>query len=226
MLEKEHDRPVECLYSPIPDQSSRATHDSEPVERPLSIVHAGSLYSGRRDTRGFLKVIADLVGSGEVRPGDLVAHFLGRPDRRLIRWVDRLHLTEFVRIHGLVPREEVRPWMEAADVLLVVRWPDKRDAPFLPAKIFEYLSYRKPILIVNAVDGGEAEKLVCRVGAGMSCRSAGEIRAALLNWMTEKRHNGTLTASHDEALMLQMGVQEFGHQYERLLGGDMSHCDA
>ena len=112
--------------------------------------------------------------------------------------------------------------MDDADVLLVVRWPDQRDAPFLPGKVLEYLSHRKPILIVNSVAGGEAEKLVCRIGAGRCCSDASEIHEVLSYWMAQKQRDGRVTVTYDDSAMLGLSTLEFGRQYEELLARTVS----
>lgn len=209
--------PVYSALVPIP---VCGTDDDAEVGREskcLKIVHAGYLYKGRRDVTDLLQVIAELRDEGRIEPDAFEVHFYGPDDARLLRGIRRLDLGRFVLVHGEVGRDEVWRELSRADVLLVVRWPDQREAPFLPGKLFEYLTLFKPILLVNAVPGGEAEQMVVRTHAGVCCETRGKIKTALIDWIDEKRRSGALTANDPSPALAALEVSHVGERYEAAL---------
>ena len=166
----------------------------------LRIAHAGYLYKGRRDVMPLLRAIAAMKQRGEIGTGDLEVHFFGQGDRNLREAIERLSLEDCVITHGEIPRDQLWRELSGMDVLAVIRWQSPADVPFIPGKLFEYVAFGVPILLVNAVAGGEAENLVSELGCGVACSTDAEIEQVLGGLMLEKRRAGRLRCPDTEDL--------------------------
>jgi glycosyltransferase involved in cell wall biosynthesis len=148
-------------------------------QRPVTIVHAGFLY-GPRDPLTLLRAISRR--RKRMNPGaapDLVLHLIGPAELPydVTQKIDELEITDFVKIHGPLPHAACMDIMASSDALLLFQ-PGTRTQ--LPSKVFEYVTFAKPILTL-AEPGGEtyrfaAEELDSTVAA---CGDEEAIVAAL-----------------------------------------------
>ncbi len=207
-LEHVSSRPVCDIYSAVPREIIRQHVDEScfsTVSGCLRMAHAGYLYKGKRDVRPLLRSIAALAQDGEIHPGSLEMHFFGPSDRRLQQHARLKPLREYMYAHGVMRREEAWRALSKMDVFVVVRWQDAADAPFLPGKVYEYLALERPILVVNAVSGGEVEHLVEELSAGAVCAHETEIREAIRGWLHEKK-------LHPAPLGLKVDITRYSEQ--------------
>jgi hypothetical protein len=100
------------------------------------------------------------------------------------------------------------------DVLLLLQSSDPRDEGNLPAKLFEYLYARRPILFIG-YERGIAARLVIERKAGLVSNSPVEIRDQLQRWLEDKRAGrlGRL----DPSVCLGLGRDDQYAKLERLL---------
>jgi glycosyltransferase involved in cell wall biosynthesis len=123
------------------------THGPPPRDR-LSILYTGELYFGR-DPRPFLDALQELETSPSVDVPKVGFEFLGRWTEQydLPAEVTKRGLGSAVTVGGLVPHRECLRKMTQADILLLIHTPGYVHG--LPAKIFEYLGARRPILVLT-----------------------------------------------------------------------------
>jgi hypothetical protein len=100
-----------------------------------------------------------------------------------------------------------------ADVLLLLQSSDPRDEGNLPAKLFEYLYARRPILFIG-YERGIAARLVTERSAGLVSNSPVDIRDQLHGWFEDKRAGrlGRL----DPSVSLGLGRDDQYAKLERL----------
>jgi hypothetical protein len=101
-----------------------------------------------------------------------------------------------------------------ADVLLLLQSSDPRDEGNLPAKLFEYLYARRPILLIG-YEHGIAARLVIERSAGLVANSPVKIRDQLQRWFENKRA-GRLDRL-DQSVSLGLGRDDQYAKLERLL---------
>jgi glycosyltransferase involved in cell wall biosynthesis len=109
-------------------------------------------------------------------------------------------------------RESIRR-QKAADVLLLLQWNDPLEQGNVPAKLFEYLAARRPILGLGLVDGVPAGVIRER-GAGLFDNDPAAIAAQLARWIDEKRRTGRVRPLGEGA---SRGFSR-AEQFDRLLG--------
>jgi glycosyltransferase involved in cell wall biosynthesis len=125
-------------------------------DRPLRIVHAGELYDGR-DPRPLLHVLKTLQQRPDFRDRALQVRFLGRASGDGFDFqaeIERLQLGTIVQLCGQVSYRQVLQELLESDILLLLDRPGRRIG--VPAKLYEYLGARRPILALAERDGDMA----------------------------------------------------------------------
>ncbi len=116
----------------------------------ITLLHAGELYYGR-DPRAVLDAMQSLQQADGASP--LRAHFLGRATEGLFdlpKEVQARGLGAVVSTQGQVPYADALQQMVRADLLLLIHTPGYRVG--VPAKLYEYLGARRPILALAEPD--------------------------------------------------------------------------
>jgi glycosyltransferase involved in cell wall biosynthesis len=125
---------------------------------PLVLVHSGIIYPSERDPVPLFEALAALLADGRIGPGTLRI--------KLRAPVHDEYLEELIRKHGIgsivtiephVPYREALAEMLAADGLLVLQGANCNCQ--IPAKIYEYLRARRPILALTDAAGDTAATL-------------------------------------------------------------------
>lgn len=119
---------------------------------PLRLVHSGLVYDEERDPRPFFRALARLRREGIVKPGALRIDLRGAGSDEYFEGLIRdLGIADMVR---LLPRityhDALRECADAA-ALLLLQGPSCDGQ--IPAKAYEYLRLRKPILALTTTTG-------------------------------------------------------------------------
>lgn len=210
---------IRTAYSPVAEVPEEILAQGETARRNsrcLRIAHAGYLYKGRRDVRPLLRAIKTLRERGEVCEGDVELHFFGPMDKTLAESIDTLSLGDFVLVRGVLPRDALWRSLAEMDALLVIRWQSHLDAPFIPGKVLEYASFGVPVILVNAVPNGEAEKALEEIGCGLLCFDEADIIDALTTLLRHKRERGTVRCA-DTSRSGRFSAERFVETYEEII---------
>jgi hypothetical protein len=184
------------------------THEGEPASGlPLRILHAGTIYPGRRDPQALLLALRDHGFS----PDEVKVVFYGQVLEPIREQAAALGVTDFVEIEGAVPYQQAIRLQRAADVLLLMQWNDPADEGNVPAKLFEYFATGRQILGLGPENGVPA-RLVRERQAGAYCNDPAGIAALLRGWLEQKRASGRVADPPAEAAQ---GLERDA-QYRRL----------
>jgi hypothetical protein len=172
------------------------------LTRRFSITHTGQLYEGKRDPSLLLQTLAELVREGGIVRSDLQLRFYG-PSEPFLLSLARIHGLESVtEIHDTVPREEVLRHQRESQLLLLLCWSNTRDSACftIPAKLFEYMGSRRPVLSLGIERGGIAE-ILQRTNSGRHIDAKTALREFLLGSYAQFKANGrVLYGGQDEAI--------------------------
>lgn len=125
---------------------------------PLVLVHSGTVYLSERDPRAFFGALAELRRSGHIHAGDLkVVLRASGCDDDLRRMIAPLGIEDIVTIEPAIPYRDALAEMLAADGLLVLQAANCNYQ--VPAKLYEYLRARRPILALTDPAGDTAAVL-------------------------------------------------------------------
>jgi glycosyltransferase involved in cell wall biosynthesis len=145
------------------DESSFASAERAPGPgnsgiRPLVLVHSGTVYPSERDPRHFFGALSDLHTNGGIKPDELkvVLRATGCDDY-LRDLIGRYGLDGIVKLEPTVPYRVALAEMLGADALLVLQAGNCNYQ--VPAKLYEYLRARRPILALTDPAGDTAAVL-------------------------------------------------------------------
>jgi glycosyltransferase involved in cell wall biosynthesis len=182
------DKPV-CVVQNGFDPDDFPVDYPRPASDPdtLHVVYTGFLYPVHRDPRPLFRALS-LLGddAGRVR-----LRFYGTPPAALAPMIAETGVAAHVEVAARIPyRDAIRMQMEA-DVLLLVTRNDAREYGVCPAKVFEYMAARRPVLLLGLADGVPATILRQRQ-AGVVANDPAAIAAQLRVWLAEKRRHGAI----------------------------------
>jgi glycosyltransferase involved in cell wall biosynthesis len=149
----------------------------------LTIRYMGSIYRGFRDPSALFSAIALLPD--QLR-GRVKVEFFSDAGDAVLDAAAAHRVGSAVDAKPRVPYRRALALQMEADVLLLLQSSDQRDEGNLPAKLFEYLYARRPILLIG-YERGIAARLVIERGAGLVSNSPIKIRDQLRRWYEEKR---------------------------------------
>lgn len=110
------------------------------------IFYAGTFYNGVRNPGPFLTQMNQLIEEGKIDKNIWEIHIAGQIESHLLHPFRNKQVHQILHIIGPLPRSEVISRMKSADIfwLVVPDLDSHRDT--IPAKVFEYLYFRKPII--------------------------------------------------------------------------------
>lgn len=126
--------------------------------RKLQLLHSGLLYPKERNPAAFFAAVAELRDEGRIRAQDVTFDFRGNGhDARYRPDVERLGLSELVQLLPPVTHAEALAEIRDADACMIFQSSSCNQQ--IPAKIYEYLYSRKPILALTDPVGDTGQLL-------------------------------------------------------------------
>ncbi|KIO49479.1 glycosyltransferase [Nitrosospira sp. NpAV] len=125
----------------------------------LVLLHSGIIYPSERDPTQFFEALAVLAGQGLISHTDL--HVILRAtahDSYLLQLIDRYKIGDIVSLAPPISYREALSEMLAADGLLILQASNCNNQ--IPAKLYEYLRARRPILALTDPAGNTAAALI------------------------------------------------------------------
>ncbi|MBH9576508.1 glycosyltransferase [Inhella proteolytica] len=146
------------------DEDSFARAEAAPGERGplipgcLTLLHSGIVYPSERDPTQLMAALRQLLDQGRIRPGQLRLRFRAPVHGDLILQLATAQgVQEFVEVQPPLPYQQALAEMLRADALLVMQNSNCNDQ--VPAKLYEYLRARRPILALTDPAGDTAAVL-------------------------------------------------------------------
>jgi glycosyltransferase involved in cell wall biosynthesis len=169
-----HGRPVRV----IPHTYDADEWHDIPFEAPeeFRLVHAGSLYDGRRNPDRLFAQLANLRWNGEIE--SLRFDFYGPDAGNLMDLAARYGIEDVVHYHGVVERPAAMRAERSASLLVIIQNDDPRTANEYGSKIFEYQAAGTLILVIGP-PASVLRSYVIENELGWFASSDEEIRAAL-----------------------------------------------
>ncbi|ADJ28620.1 glycosyl transferase [Nitrosococcus watsonii] len=168
------------------------------TSRPLRLVHSGVVYPNERDPRAFFEALATLRRSGRITAQSLQVVFRASGSEDYFRQLLRERgIADIVRFEPHIPYREALAEMLTADGLLILQASNCNHQ--IPAKLYEYLRARRPILALTDPKGdtaGVLQKAGIETIAPLD--SAAAIATTLQNFLTRLQTNTAPVASEAE----------------------------
>jgi hypothetical protein len=140
---------------------------------PRLLVHAGSLYGGRRDPT----MLIEGIRMARERGSPWIGIFAG-PDSGVAKQVAEARgVGEWVRSVGILSREDTEALVGRADALGIIV--ASHDQESVPSKFYQYLPYGIPLLLTGADDAASVSALHQAAGRGPVLSDASDVCEAL-----------------------------------------------
>jgi glycosyltransferase involved in cell wall biosynthesis len=214
-LEIWHGRPVHVMFNGF-DPDDFASDPAPQIDR-FRILYTGCLTShGRPNFRPLLDALQSLIEAGEMEADRVSLDFYGaNNEQALAQMVEGHSVRRLVSGHEAVGRAECIALQRSAAVLLQSAFP-RSQGWVIPAKLFEYLSARRPILAVPG-DGGGVDNILRETGAGVSAATAADLAPILKAWYDEWCATGSVLCRADEKAIAKYSRKEHARRLARLL---------
>lgn len=200
---RERFRRAEVFVIPYGYDSRDYEKEIAPSRWPLTLLYTGRLYH-RQHPHTLLQAIRALADAGEIRPGDLHLTFVGRYLAGAEAAIRETAIDpSFVTVSEPRPHADVVSAQQRAHVLVLFLGDDD-DVGWRPAKLYEYLGARRPILVVGGSPRHEARRIATESGAGLDARSSDEVADRLREWLMELRSTGTVRYRGDLAAVADL----------------------
>jgi glycosyltransferase involved in cell wall biosynthesis len=181
-LQQRYRQPIATVLNGYSEEDLVTTPPRLPSGQ-LAIVYTGTIYAGLRDPSALFAAIARL--GARRNAVDVIFH--GPTDGEVRHLAERHGVQDRVFVQ---PRLAYRASLErqaAADVLLLLQRNHVTDEGNIPAKFFEYLAARRPILLLGCETGIIAGMIRDRQ-AGFVSNDPAAIATALARWLDQLPH--------------------------------------
>ncbi len=154
----------------------------------FSIVYAGTVYEGQQRPERLFKAVRRCIDAGLIPKNKVRIELYGAIYASVDEAAKKFGLGNIVSQHGFLPRDALYDRMRRAQLLWVMGWEDATQTGVIPAKVFEYLMVRRPILLTGAHEGTDIEKIV--KGAGKCASSDDDVARTLAQLYDEYASTG------------------------------------
>jgi hypothetical protein len=165
------------------EASAGGAGPSVAADRPLKLVHSGIIYTNERDPTDFFVAIAAMKAKRLISAQNLqiILRASGN-EASYAHELRRLRVADVVRLAPPVDYVTALHEMLSSDGLLIFQASNANSQ--IPAKLYEYLRARRPILALTD-PGGDTARTLQQSRAGVSARldHAPDIEAALVSFL-------------------------------------------
>lgn len=208
-------KPTLAVYNGIDRQDVIASATAPNVDGALQITYVGAMYGGLRDPSALYEAIRRL----QVTPSEVQISYYGPEASEIFPVAEKFGVAKFIVLKPRVPHGKSLEIQRASDVLLLLQAPG--DPRNVPAKFFEYLAARRPILGLG-LDEGIPATLIRQRKAGFYSSEPNALADQLRLWIKEKTAAGSipdLPESVGEGLWREEQFQELELFFKSLVAG-------
>jgi glycosyltransferase involved in cell wall biosynthesis len=164
---------------------------------PLRLLHLGLLYPEERDPSVFFSALSDLKKRGTISSSSVTIDFRASgSENYYTRMIKDKNLDDIVHLLPALPYHDALKDAVNSDALMIFQ--DKSCDHQIPAKLYEYLRLRKPILALTSYSGDTAQLLKSSQSARiMDLKNYEDIKSNLPVFLASLESQSYPTASPD-----------------------------
>jgi hypothetical protein len=151
----------------------------------LHIGYFGWIYHGYRDPSPVFEALVRLKDVGS----QIRITFYGTSPTHVTPLAARYGVTASIEVKPRVSHAESLNLQRTFDVLLLMQWNDPQEEGNIPAKLFEYIGSRRPILGIG-LETGLPARIIADRGAGFFGNNPDAIAEQLRRWLYQKESQG------------------------------------
>ena len=209
----------EEIFSPLDGTAAR---EGPLLPGAFTLLHSGVVYPNERDPTQFFQALRRMLDEGNLKPGELRVRLRAPVHETLLaELIGTFRVADIVELAPPIPYRQALQEMMRADGLLVLQAGNCNDQ--IPAKVYEYLRCRRPIIGLTD-PAGDTAGLLRKAGIDNIARldSAQEIAFELRRFLDRARQGGA--APRDDAFVRGASrlnrTRELAGLLDRLGGGE------
>ncbi len=180
-LRRRYRKPTACILNGYVEEDFPTAPPGPPPGDIVSILYTGNIYLGYRDPGPLFQAIGRLGAERE----RVAVHFYGPQRADIEPLASSLGVADRVFMHDAVTYKQSLALQTSADVLLLLQWNNAKDAGNIPAKFYEYLGARRPILLLG-YEAGDLAAMIRERAAGVVATEPAAIAQQLKRWIAER----------------------------------------
>lgn len=157
----------------------------------FTITYTGALCGGKRSPSLLFYAVKQLIDENRIDKDSIEIRFFGDKYEWLEDEMNKYGLNGIVKFYGFIQREKVIEKQKESQLLLLLLDSKNNERDVYPAKVFEYLGSRRPIIAYGGTDGA-IKDLLERTNAGSFANDAITLRNVLLNYYQEFVETGKI----------------------------------
>jgi len=188
------------------------------LTKKFTITYAGDLYAGKRDPSLLFEVLNGLIKEGTVNPHDVQIRFYGRKEPWLENKINLYNFQGKAKHYGSITREMVLEKQRESQILLLLNWntPNPGEVGTCPAKLFEYLATKRPILAIGGPTGVVTE-ILKETGVGVHVSNLEDLRQVLLQYYQEYKEEGRVNYKGRKDKIMNYSHTEMARKFAQIL---------
>ena len=144
----------------------RPNQESPSLDEHFTFAHIGSLMKDRNPSN-LWKVFSDLIQENKEFKAYFELDLIGQSAANVIDSIQKNELKDYLKITNYLPHQEALKKQERAQVLLLIEKNQEATKGIIPAKLFEYMSAKRPILAIGPKDW-DVRKILEETNAGVA----------------------------------------------------------
>ena len=177
---------IVSVVSGFDPQDFEKTKQTKSTEK-LTLMYAGSLYSGKRDPSILFDSIGQLIKENKIDADKITIDFYG-DETNLEELSQKYDIPNNITIHGRITQNEVLQHQMNSDVLLLISWMNESEKMFIPGKIYDCIGCKKPILSIGYKEGS-LKDLINKTDIGYHVSTVEECKKAIYDYYTKYNKN-------------------------------------
>ena len=197
--------------------------DPEEVNSPavdltdkFTITYTGNIYPGKQTAEPLFVALSDLIAKGIIDVNNVEVRFYGAEVGWVDKQADHYGLRDKVKQFGIVSREISLKKQRESQLLLLIKWNDSKERGAYSAKIFEYLSAKRPILAVGGYPD-VVDELLVETRAGNSGANPEDIKVILMEAYREYKETGGVQYRGEESRIKKYSHREMAHKFAKVM---------
>jgi glycosyltransferase involved in cell wall biosynthesis len=185
----------------------------------FTITYTGSLYGGKRDPSLLFQCISKLIINNLINKDLIEIRFFGSDDPWLFELSKMYNLENVVRINSSVNRELTLQAQRESQLLLLLLWDNPDESGVCPAKIFEYMAARRPIIALNGPDSSVVADILRESQTGHYVKDLISLETAILYYYNKYIETGFIKQLDGKNVMIYSQLRmakEFAEIFNRV----------
>jgi hypothetical protein len=208
------DRPIFTIPNGFdPDQ----LNCGYPLSEEFTITYTGNLYRGRRDPAILFKVLREMFDQDLISSDRFSMHFYGKKEPWLYESIKKFDLSDTIRVHGNVSREESIEKQRMSQVLLLLTWNNPEENGVYTGKLFDYLAARRPTLSLGLAGGGVVRELLEDTNSGVHASDEETLKRVLVTLFREFDETGAVRYQGVDSKIMKYSHIEMARRFAEVL---------